>query len=77
LYTHELSTVSTGGGECFLDPEQQPESASPGEPELPGEFVSEDERADCARFLEDVRALIERRAGLPYPGTDWVPGRGD
>jgi hypothetical protein len=30
--------------------------------QLPGEFVSEDLRADCARFLEELRAVISRRS---------------
>jgi hypothetical protein len=47
------------------------------EPELPGDFVSEDLRADCVRFLEELRALIGRRAELLAGGTGWVPeGRG-
>jgi hypothetical protein len=55
--------------------QQQPEKALEREPELPGEFVSEDLRADCARFLEDQRALIRWRADLPSGGTGWVSGR--
>ena len=45
------------------------------ESELPGEFVSDDLRADCARFLKDHRALIRRRADVPSGETEWVPGR--
>jgi hypothetical protein len=57
-------------------PNEQPEKPPTGRPELPGEFVSEDLRADCARFLEDLRALVGHRAEmLERPG--WVPkGRG-
>jgi hypothetical protein len=47
---------------------------SPG-PELPGEFVSEDMRADCARFLSELRALIGLRGELPREDAAWVPGR--
>ena len=54
---------------------QQPESAPAGESEPPGEFVTEDLRADCARFLEELRAQIEGRADLPPGSTGWVPGR--
>jgi hypothetical protein len=43
------------------------------EPELPGDFVSEDLRADCIRFLEELRALIGRRAELLAGSTGWVP----
>ena len=59
----------------ILDPEQQPESAPAGKSEPPGEFVSEDLRADCVRFLEELRAQIEGRAELPPGSTGWVPGR--
>ena len=45
------------------------------EPELPGEFVSEDLRADCARFLNELRALIRLRRELPPESAAWVPGR--
>ena len=45
------------------------------EPELPGEFVSEDLRADCARFLSEQRALIGlRRELLRENPPPWVPG---
>jgi hypothetical protein len=48
------------------------------EPELPGDFVSEDLRADCIRFLEELRALIGRRAELLAGSAGWVPeGRRD
>jgi hypothetical protein len=30
-------------------------------PELPGEFVSDELRNDCARFLDELRRLVERR----------------
>jgi hypothetical protein len=56
-------------------PEEQPETPPAREPELPGEFVSEDLRADCARFLEELRTLIGQRADVPPGSTGWVPGR--
>jgi hypothetical protein len=41
------------------------------EPALPGEFVSEDLRVDCARFLNEQRALIAlRREPLPESVLD-------
>ena len=57
-------------------PSEQPKKPPVGQSELPGEFVSEDLRADCARFLEELRALVGHRAELlARPG--WVPyGRG-
>ena len=45
------------------------------EPELPGEFVSEDLRADCARFLSEQRAVIGLRRELSPESTAWMPGR--
>ena len=39
--------------------------------QLPGEFVSEDLRADCARFLEELRVVISRRSEVsegPWEG---------
>ena len=50
-------------------------SPSPPEPELPGEFVSEDLRTDCARFLDELRRLVGLRRELPPESTTWVPGR--
>jgi hypothetical protein len=36
--------------------------AEPGSPEaLPGYFVSDKHRSDCARFLEEMRSRIDRR----------------
>jgi len=54
---------------------QQPESVPGADSEPPGEFVSEDLRADCARFLEELRAQIEGRADPLPERTGWVPGR--
>jgi hypothetical protein len=31
-------------------------------------------RADCARFLNELRALIGLRRELPPEGAAWVPG---
>jgi hypothetical protein len=43
------------------------------EPELPGNFVSDDLRADCERFLNDLRTLIDRRRDPPPERAGWVP----
>jgi hypothetical protein len=40
--------------------------------QLPGEFVSEEMRADCARFLEELRAVISRRNEVSE-GPAWGP----
>ena len=43
-------------------PERNPNPVDPGAPEtLPGHFVSPEHRDDCARFLSEVRSLIDRR----------------
>jgi hypothetical protein len=53
-------------------PGRQAQSGCPREPEPPGEFVSEELRDDCARFLEDLRALIDRRCERAED-DGWVP----
>ena len=45
------------------------------EPELPGEFVSDDLRNDCARFLDELRRLVELRRELTPDRAAWAPGR--
>jgi len=55
-------------------PSEQPERPHACEPKPPGQFVSEDLRADCTRFLENSRALAGRRADLPAESNGWVPG---
>ena len=45
------------------------------EPELPGEFVSDDLRNDCARFLDEQRRLVELRRELTPDHAAWAPGR--
>ena len=50
-------------------------SPSSPESELPGEFVSEDLRVDCARFLNELRRLVGLRRELPPESASWVPGR--
>jgi hypothetical protein len=54
-------------------PDPEAASSPSPEPELPGEFVSEDMRADCARFLDELRALVRRRRELPEETSAWVP----
>lgn len=44
------------------------------ERELPGEFVSEELRTDCARFLNEQRRLVGLRRELPTESAAWVPG---
>jgi hypothetical protein len=39
--------------------------------------VSEDLRADCARFLGELQALIAWRAEMPPSGAEWVQWRGE
>ena len=45
------------------------------DPELPGEFVSDDLRNDCARFLAELRQVVELRRELTPRGMAWAPGR--
>jgi hypothetical protein len=41
--------------------------------ELPGEFVSDDLRNDCARFLDELRQLVELRRELTPDSAAWAP----
>lgn len=54
-------------------PSAEAGSSAPSEPELPGEFVSEELRADCARFLDELRASVRARRKRPAERTDWAP----
>jgi hypothetical protein len=40
----------------------------------PGEFVSEEHRADCARFLDELKTQIQRRDGQ-RDDSGWVPAQ--
>lgn len=53
-------------------PTPEDASSSAYEPQLPGEFVSEDLRVDCARFLYDVRKRAALRTESPVSGY-WLP----
>ena len=50
-----------------------PDSSRTPEPELPGEFVTDDLRSDCARFLSELRDLIQHRRELLYERAGWRP----
>jgi hypothetical protein len=43
-------------------------------PELPGEFVSDELRNDCARFLDELRRLVELRHQPAPESAAWAPG---
>jgi hypothetical protein len=58
-------------------PNVDPEPSAPDEFELPGDFVTDDLRADCARFLDELHALIDRRAQMPVGDGEWVPRSAD
>ena len=46
-------------------------------PELPGEFVSDELRNDCARFLDELKRLVELRRELTTDSAEWAPGPPD
>ena len=50
-------------------------AGSPRKPEPPGEFVSDDLRNDCARFLDEQRRLVELRREPTPDSAAWAPGR--
>jgi hypothetical protein len=54
-------------------PSWQGPSPTP-EHEIPGEFVSEDLRDDCARFLDELRELVKRRHEEQPLWTAWMQG---
>ena len=45
------------------------------DPELPGEFVCDELRNDCARFLHELKRLVELRRELAPDSAAWAPGR--
>ena len=45
------------------------------DPELPGEYVSDELRDDCARFLDELRQLVELRRQPTQDSGAWAPGR--
>jgi hypothetical protein len=58
----------------ILGPNEQPQPPPRAQtPNLPGDFVSEELRADCARFFEAIHALKVRRAEMLGAKTGWVP----
>jgi hypothetical protein len=46
-------------------------------PELPGEFVSDELRNDCARFLVELKRLVELRREPTPDSAAWAPGPTD
>ena len=57
---------------AITGPGQEAEPSRLRDPEPPGEFVSEELRADCARFLDELRNQLDRRAE-PAEASGWVP----
>ncbi|HEY6835097.1 MAG TPA: hypothetical protein VI142_01380 [Gaiellaceae bacterium] len=43
------------------------------EPQPPGDFVSDEHRADCARFLDELKTQIQWR-DEQRRDAGWVPG---
>jgi hypothetical protein len=54
-------------------PARDTDASPTAEPALPGEFVTDEMRADCARFLAELRALVRLRRELPEDGSSWMP----
>jgi hypothetical protein len=57
-------------------PDDSPETPDPPARNPPGEFVSPELRTDCARFIEDVKSLVDRRKNPPSRGTPGKVERG-
>jgi hypothetical protein len=64
-----VSTVSTTRWGVKSGPRSEGRSSSSPEPELPGDFVSDDLRADCARFLDELRERVQLRRERPDEAT--------
>src|ERR1044072_9489296 len=72
----DLSILSPRGWGFTPGPSEQPpppQEPPMRAPDLPGDFVSEQLRADCTRFLEELRVLVRRRAVMLEAQTDWPP----
>jgi hypothetical protein len=49
-------------GKAMDGPDRNARPAEAGSPEaVPGHFVSDEHRSDCARFLDEMRSRIDRR----------------
>jgi len=57
---------------AITGPGREAEPSRLHDPEPPGEFVSEALREDCARFLDELRNQLGRRAE-PGEAGSWVP----
>jgi len=53
-------------------PGNQAESGPEREPTPPGEFVSDELRDDCMRFLDELRSQLHRRDESRRE-ADWLP----
>jgi len=53
-------------------PSESADSSPSPEPRPPGEFVSEELQIDCARFLDELRALLRHRREQPPGRTAWT-----
>ena len=71
---HSFSTARWG---MNVGPNHAAGSPPSHEPELPGEFVSDDLRDDCARFLHELKRLVELRRELTPDSAAWAPGPSD
>jgi hypothetical protein len=58
---------------AITGPGREAESARSHAPEPPGEFVSDELRDDCARFLDELRTMIHHRGEAEVEAPDWVP----
>jgi hypothetical protein len=74
-FTSWFSTASTWGWGLKAGPKKDTRAGAPSEQgAIPGEFVSDQLRDDCARFLDDLRTTIDRRRETPPERrADWVP----
>jgi hypothetical protein len=75
--TTGVSTVSTARWGMNSGPSHATGSPPSPEPELPGEFVSDELRSDCARFMNELRGLVRLRSELPPKSTAWMPSRSE
>ena len=73
--TEVVHSFSTARWRMNVGPSPAGGSPPSPDPELPGEFVSDDLRNDCARFLDELRRVVALRRQPAPDSAPWALGR--